>query len=168
MNHAYLVSAVAAAGCLSIGLAARVTFNTETAKGYMATHARGSFEVKLNPQAPDDTAQGVSLGRMSIEKLFDGDLHGTSKGEMLTAVTDVKGSAVYVAIERVTGTLNGRSGTFVLVHRGMMSRGAQELDVTVVPDSGNHQLTGLAGKMAITIVDGKHLYDFEYTLSESR
>ena len=87
---------------------------------------------------------------------------------MLTAVTDVKGSAVYVAIERVTGTLNGRSGTFVLVHRGTMSRGAQELDVTVVPDSGNHQLTGLAGKMAITIVDGKHLYDFEYTLSESR
>src|SRR5437773_1073780 len=90
------------------------------------------------------------------------------EGEMLTAVTDVKGSAVYVAIERVTGTLNGRSGTFVLVHRGTMSRGAQELDVTVVPDSGNHQLTGLVGKMAITIVDGKHLYDFEYTLSESR
>ena len=99
--------------------------------------------MKLNPLAPDDTAQGVSLGRMSIEKLFDGDLQGTSKGEMLTAVTDVKGSAAYGSLEH-------------------------SMDVTVVPDSGNHQLTGLAGKMAITIVDGKHLYDFEYTRSETR
>jgi hypothetical protein len=103
---------------------------------------------------------------MSIDKQFHGDLEGTGKGEMLTAGTDT-GSAVYVAIERVTGTLQGRSGTFVLVHHGTMTRDAQQLTITVVPDSGTDQLVGLAGAMAINIVDGKHLYDFEYTLAET-
>jgi len=101
---------------------------------------------------------------MSIDKQFDGDLEATSKGEMLTAGTDT-GSAVYVAIERITGKLHGRSGAFVLLHNGAMTRDAQQLTIVVVPDSGTGQLVGIAGQMAITIVDGKHLYDFEYTLA---
>jgi hypothetical protein len=130
----------------------------------MTNRASGPFEVKLNPLATDDSAEGAALGRMSIDKQFHGDLEATSKGEMLTAVTQVKGSAGYVAIERVSGTLHGRSGTFVLQHTGTATRGAQQLSVTVVPDSGTGQLVGLAGKMAIHIADGKHSYDFEYTL----
>ena len=129
----------------------------------MTTHASGSFEVQLIPQA-QDAAEGTTLGRMSIDKQFDGDLEATSKGEMLTAGTDT-GSAVYVAIERVTGKLHGRSGTFVLLHNGTMTRDAQQLTIAVVPDSGTGQLVGIAGQMAIAIVDGKHLYDFEYTLA---
>jgi hypothetical protein len=131
----------------------------------MTTHASGSFEVQINPQAQDN-AEGSTLGRMSIDKQFHGDLEGTGKGEMLTAGTDT-GSAVYVAIERVTGTLQGRSGTFVMVHHGTVTRDAQQLTITVVPDSGTDQLVGLAGTMAINIVDGKHLYDFEYMLAET-
>lgn len=127
--------------------------------------ARGSFQVDLNPQA-GDTADGVSLGRLSIDKQFQGDLDATSKGEMLSANTEV-GSAVYVAIERVTGTLHGRSGSFVLVHKGTMTSAAQELTISVAPDSGTGELVGLAGNLAITIVDGKHAYSFEYTLPES-
>jgi hypothetical protein len=105
---------------------------------------------------------------MSIDKQFHGDLDGAGKGQMLTAGTDVKESGVYVAIERVTGTLQGRSGSFILHHTGIMTRGAPQLSVTVVPDSGTGQLLGLAGKLTITIVDGKHLYDFEYTLPDAR
>src|SRR5208283_4028345 len=102
--------------------------------------------------------------RYSLDKQYHGDLEATAKGEMLSAMTDVKGSAGYVAIERVTGTLKGRSGSFVLQHTGTMTRGAPELTITVVPDSGSDQLVSLAGKMAIKIVDGKHSYDFEYVL----
>ena len=123
--------------------------------------------MKLSPQAPEDKAEGAALGRMSIDKQFHGDLEGTSKGEMLSAITGVKGSAGYVAIERVSGTLHGRSGTFVLQHSGIMTRGAPQLTITVVPDSGSGQLVGLAGRMAINIADGKHSYDFEYTLAET-
>jgi hypothetical protein len=133
----------------------------------MTKHASGTFEVKLTPQATDDSAEGATLGRMSIDKQFHGQLEGTSKGEMLSAVTGVKGSAGYVAIERFSGTLHGRSGSFVLQHTGTATRGTQQLSVTVVPDSGTDQLVGLAGRMAITIADGKHSYDFEYTLTEA-
>lgn len=133
----------------------------------MATHASGAFEVKLNPQAPDDKVGDPTVGRMSIDKQFHGDLEAASKGQMLTAMTDIKGSAGYVAIERVTGTLHGRSGSFALQHSGIMNRGVPQLTITVVPDSGTGQLLGLAGKMAITIIDGKHSYDFEYTLPEA-
>jgi hypothetical protein len=129
-----------------------------------AMHASGTFEVKLIPQPPEDKADGSTLGRMSIDKQFHGDLEGASKGQMLSAMTDVKGSAGYVAIERVTGKLNGRSGSFVLQHSGSAIRGATQLSVTVVPDSGTGQLVGLAGTMTITIADGKHSYDLEYTL----
>jgi hypothetical protein len=130
----------------------------------MATHASGTFEVKLNPQAPDGKFEDAILGRMTIDKQFHGDLEATSKGQMLTAATDVKDSAGYVAIERVTGTLRGRSGSFVLLHTGTLTRGAPQLSVTVVPDSGTGQLVGLTGKMNIIIIAGKHSYDFEYTL----
>ena len=130
----------------------------------MATHATGTFEVKLDPQSPEDKAEGSSLGRMSIDKQFHGDLEGTARGQMLTAVTDVKSSAGYVAIERITGTLHGRSGSFVLQHSGIMTSNSQQQTVTVVPDSGTGQLIGLAGKMTGTIADGKHSYDLEYTL----
>ena len=126
----------------------------------ITTHASGTFDVKLTP------AEDATFGRMSIDKQFHGDLEGTSKGEMLSAATSVKGSAGYVAIERVTGSLKGRSGTFVFQHSGTMTRGALMLSVTVIPDSGTGQLTGLTGKMAINIVDGKHFYDFDYTLPQ--
>ncbi len=107
------------------------------------------------------------LGRMSIDKQFHGDLEATSKGQMLTAGTTVTGSAGYVAIEYVSGTLHGRRGTFVLQHSGTMTRGAPQLSITVVPDSATGELAGLAGQMAIVIADGKHSYDFEYTLAEA-
>ncbi len=124
--------------------------------------ATGSFEVKLLPQPAADADSG--LGRMSINKLFTGDLQGTSQGEMLAATTAVKGSAGYVAIERVTGTLQGRSGSFMLQHLGTMTRGAPTLAVLVVPDSGTDALTGIAGSLSIAITDGKHLYTLNYTL----
>jgi hypothetical protein len=133
----------------------------------MTNHAVGTFEVKLVPQEPDDKAEGSTLARMSIDKQFHGDLEATSKGQMLTVVTDVKGSAGYVAIERISGSLHGRRGTFVLQHSGMLTRGAQQQSVTVVPDSGTGQLVGLVGKMTGTITDGKHFYEFDYTLPES-
>ena len=131
----------------------------------MTTHAKGTFEIELNPQGPQDKAEGATLARMSIDKRFHGDLEAVSKGEMLSAMTEVMGSGGYVAIERVTGTLRGNTGAFVLQHTGTMTRGAPQLTVSVVPDSGIGQLAGLAGTMTIDIVDGKHFYDFEYTLA---
>jgi hypothetical protein len=138
--------------------------NAAQKEASVVTHASGTFEVKLTPQPTEDKAEGANLGRMSGDKQFHGDLEGTSKVEMLTAMTDVKGSAGYVAMERVTGTLRGRSGGFILQHSGSSNRGATQLSITVVPDSGTGQLVGLAGTMTITIADGKHSYDFEYTL----
>jgi hypothetical protein len=129
----------------------------------MATRASGTFEVKLLPQP----TEAAPLGRLSIDKQFHGDLAGTSKGEMLAFRTDVQGSAGYVAMERVTGTLHGRAGTFVLQHSGTMDRGAASLSCTVVPDSGTGALVGLTGKLDIKIADGKHFYEFDYTLGES-
>lgn len=126
--------------------------------------AKGPFDVKLNPLPAYDASEGSTLGRMSIDKQFMGDLSATSKGEMLMASTPVQGSAGYVAIERVTGTLLGRAGSFVLQHTGVMTRGAPQLAVTVVPDSGTDQLVGLSGTMAIIIADGTHSYEFEFTL----
>jgi uncharacterized protein DUF3224 len=130
----------------------------------VTSHASGMFEVKLTPQA-DAGGTDAGLGRMSLEKQFHGDLEGTSKGFMLSsAATIVKGSGGYVAMERVTGTLKGRTGSFVLQHSGTMTRGAPQLSVTVVPDSGTGQLEGLTGTMTIKIDEGKHSYDLEYTL----
>lgn len=120
--------------------------------------------MKLTPQRMVNNEEG--LARMSIDKRFHGDLEATSTGEMLSAGTSVKGSAGYVAIERVTGTLAGRSGTFVLQHTGTMNRGTPDLTITVVPDSGTGDLTGLAGRMSINIDEGKHSYGFDYTLGD--
>jgi len=129
-------------------------------------HASGTFEVKLVPQT-DDKNSDAALGRMTIDKQFQGDLEGTSKGQMLTCMTDVKGSAGYVAIEKVSGTLKGRAGTFILQHTGTMNRGVPQLTITVVPDSGTGQLAGITGDFKVIITDGKHSYEFEYTLPES-
>lgn len=128
------------------------------------THASGEFEVKMTPQPADEKA---AVGKFSLDKKFHGDLEATSKGEMLAIMTTVEGSAGYVAMEQVTGTLNGHSGTFALQHTGTMNRGAQQLSVTVVPDSGTGQLLGLSGHMTIKIDGGKHSYEFEYRLDES-
>src|SRR3954453_6098896 len=124
--------------------------------------ATGAFEVTIQPLGSDEM-----LGRMSLDKQFHGELAATSKGEMLTAGTAVKRSAGYVAIERVSGTLHGRTGTFILQHTGTMNRGAPQLTISVVPDSGTGQLAGLAGNFKVIITEGKHSYEFEYTLPES-
>jgi len=132
----------------------------------MPTNANGTFEVKTTPQPADPEGGGEALGRLLLDKHLHGDLEATSKGTMLAAGTAVKGSAGYVALEIVTGTLHGRTGTFVLQHTGTMTRGAPQLSITVVPDSGTGQLTGLSGKMSIDCADGKHSYNFEYFLAE--
>ena len=126
--------------------------------------ATGTFDVKLTPQPADGYADAKSLGRLTIDKTFHGDLAGTSHGQMLSAMSAVKGSAGYVAIEHVTGTLHGRSGSFVLQHSGIMQRGARQLVVTVVPDSGTGALSGLAGSLDIRISEGRHFYVLDYTL----
>jgi Protein of unknown function (DUF3224) len=133
----------------------------------MVNLAKGPFEVKIAPQKPDNPqAEASGHGRMSLDKRFYGELEATSQGEMLSFMTDTKGSGAYVAIEKVTGTLVGRKGTFVLQHDATMNRGAPRLSVTVVPDSGTGELTGLSGSMKIVIApDGKHAYEFEYTFA---
>ena len=131
----------------------------------MSRRATGPFEVKLNPQPAYNTDQAALLGRMSIDKQFHGDLEAASRGEMLTAGSPVKGSAGYVAIERLTGTLHGKNGSFALQHSGTMNRGAPSLVISVVPDSGTGELEGLTGAMSIEIVNGKHSYVFDYALA---
>ena len=132
----------------------------------MTTSAHGTFQVNIIPQPADEKAQPlIPLGRMLIEKQFEGDLVGTSRGQMLTGMTEVKGSGVYVAVERVAGSLHGRPGTFILYHLGLMVRGAPQLAVTVVPDSGTDELVGLTGSMNIINAEGKHSYDFAYLLA---
>lgn len=133
----------------------------------MTQHASGTFDVKMTPQTQDDKAAGPAVGRMSLDKKFHGDLEATSVGEMLAFSTSVQGSAGYVAMEKVSGTLKGKSGTFVLQHSGTMTRGEPQLSITVVPDSGTGQLVGLTGRMTIQIAGGKHSYEFEYTLAEN-
>lgn len=130
----------------------------------MTQFAQGTFTVKLVPLAFEGQAEGTKLGRLSIDKDFAGDLLATSRGQMLSAGTDVKGSAGYVAIERVDGALGGRKGSFVLQHSGTLNRGTPGLSVTVVPDSGTAELTGLIGELKIIIAEGQHRYEFSYTL----
>lgn len=163
IQHGFVVSALTLVTC--IVCIPGVTALSQTKEGAgMPVHVSGPFEVKLTPQE-DKTDPGIS--RMVIAKQFHGDLEATSAGTMLAAGTAVKGSAGYVAIEVVTGTLKGHHGTFVLQHSGTMTRGAPQLSITVVPDSGTDGLVGLTGKMTIDIAEGKHSYDFEYTLPEA-
>src|SRR5215212_5552645 len=132
----------------------------------MTTRASGSFDVTITPQ-PQDIDTSAAIGRLTIDKQFHGDLEAHSQGQMLAAGTAIEGSAGYVAIEKATGTLHGHNGSFVLQHNGTMARGAGKLTIMVVPDSGTGELVGLAGEMSISIVDGKHLYEFDYMLAES-
>jgi Protein of unknown function (DUF3224) len=159
---------LALAGCVAYAMAlapAQTRIQNEAA---VITHARGTFDVKVMPAESEDKAEGNTLGRYSIDKQYHGDIEAAGKGEMLGANTSVKNSAGYVAMERVTGTLNGKTGSFVLQHTGTMSHGNQQLNITVVPDSGTGQLTGLTGKMNIEIKEGKHFYDFEYELKPAQ
>jgi hypothetical protein len=134
----------------------------------MGSRATGPFDVKISPQQAYNTDQTALLARMSLDKQFHSDLEATSKGEMLTAGSTVQGSAAYVAIERVTGKLHGRNGSFALQHTGKMNRGTPSLVITVVPDSGTGDLEGLSGTMSIEIVSGKHSYVFDYSLPDGR
>jgi len=125
--------------------------------------AVGTFDVKVNPLVA--YAEGSRLGRMSIDKQFQGDIIATSKGEMLATRSPVDGSAGYVALEQVNGTLSGRAGSFVLQHSCTMTRGAQTQSITVVPDSGTDDLAGLSGSLLIIIEGKKHSYEFDYTIA---
>lgn len=127
-------------------------------------HATGSFDVQITPVAPTDADDTSGLGRLNVMKQFHGDLDANSAGHMLTAGTEVKGSAAYVVVERVTGTLHGKRGSFALVHRGVMDRGTPEQHIAVVPDSGTGELLGLRGRLTIIIDGGKHGYEFDYQL----
>jgi len=127
----------------------------------------GPFEVELQQLGAPDSGEGSTLGRMSIAKHFHGPLEAVSRGEMLSAMTPVEGSAGYVAFERVTGTLDGRRGTFVLQHSGVMDRGRPQLTIHVVPDSGTGELKGLLGSMQIQMESGRHSYEFKYEIRSS-
>jgi hypothetical protein len=130
----------------------------------MTMHASGTFDVKLSPQSAAPGIEAAQLGRQTIDKRFSGGLEATSLGEMLSAGGNVPGSAGYVAIERVTGALQGKRGSFVLQHTGTMNRGVPSLSISVVPDSGTDELIGLSGSMQIQIEQGRHLYRFDYSL----
>jgi len=134
----------------------------------MPHHATGTFEVKVIPLDPAFKSEDNSIGRFSLDKQFHGALEATSKGEMLSGMGTVKCSVAYVALELVTGILDGRAGTFILQHNGTMQNGVYHLNVIVVPDSGSAQLTGLQGSMEIIIKDGKHSYDFTYSLPDTK
>ena len=130
------------------------------------SRAVGAFQVKLEPIAlHDEPAMGPGVGRLTLDKMYDGDLIAIGRGEMLSAMGAEQGSAAYVAIERITGTLHGRSGSFVIQHRGIMTRGAPDLVITVVPDSGTGELSGISGAMSIDIRGRDHFYTFEYELA---
>ncbi|OEZ88456.1 hypothetical protein JAB6_04940 [Janthinobacterium sp. HH104] len=128
----------------------------------------GTFDVTITPETLSDTAAQSGLGRLSLDKRYHGALEASAQGEMLSARASVSGSAGYVALERVEGTLDGRRGSFYLQHSGTMTRGAPALSVTVVPDTGTEQLQGLRGSLAIRIDDGKHYYDFTYDIVETQ
>jgi hypothetical protein len=128
--------------------------------------ATGSFEVTLQPLSNSEVTSDPLFGRLLLTKKFNGDLTATARGQMLSSGTLTKGSAGYVAIDQVTGTLEGRQGSFVLQHTGSMNRGVPTLSIMVVPDSGTDELTGLSGTLSINIIDGKHFYDFIYSVPQ--
>jgi hypothetical protein len=148
-----------------IGRQIRVTKGDAT-KATTATtnHATGPFEVKLTPLA--DKSLETSLGRMTAEKEWHGDVEGTSTAQMLTGGDVKTGSAGYVAMEKFTGSVKGRKGTFILQHSAIMTKGKGDLTITIVPDSGTDELKGIAGKLTIKIENGKHFYDLEYNLPQ--
>jgi hypothetical protein len=133
----------------------------------MTTRATGTFDVKTTPLPPDDSTGGAAIGRFALDKQFHGDLEAASKGQMLGAGNPAMGTAGYVAMEHVVGSLKGRKGAFALQHMGTMSGGGMNLHVIVAPGSGSGELAGIEGKMKIVIEGGKHSYEFEYTLPEA-
>lgn len=153
------------AGCTQINAPSTATTPfTSAGDERVINKVKGHFEVKMVPMTAEPEVGDASVGRMNLQKTFHGDLNATGKGQMLTMMTDVKGSAGYVAMERVTGTLQGRSGSFALQHSGTMTRGEPSLEIRIVPDSGTDQLTGITGRLLIDIVEGKHFYTLEYSL----
>lgn len=160
-----LAPLLSALAVLTLTAVASAIATTPAAKEPAAMHATGHFDVKVSPQTPDNPqAQASGLARLSLDKQFHGDLDAASQGEMLAA-GDGTTSGAYVALEKVSGKLHGRSGSFVLVHRALMVDGTpQEWTVTVVPGSGTGELAGLAGAMTIAIADGRHGYELAYTL----
>ncbi|HET7809608.1 MAG TPA: DUF3224 domain-containing protein [Steroidobacteraceae bacterium] len=129
--------------------------------------ATGSFEVSLEPLSNTDVSNNAHLGRLLLNKKFSGDLTASARGQMLSAGTATRGSAAYVAIDQVTGMLEGRKGSFMLQHTGRMNRGVPSLSIMVVPDSGTDELVGLSGTLSINVIDGKHFYDFLYSFPAS-
>ena len=125
--------------------------------------ATGSFEVILQPLSNADVTGDAMLGRLLLTKKFSGDLQASARGQMLSAGTTTRGSAGYVAIDHVTGELDGRKGSFMLQHSGSMHRGVPSLSIKVVPDSGTDELMGITGTLSINVVDGRHFYDFLYS-----
>jgi Protein of unknown function (DUF3224) len=163
MNQSAGVVAVAAMFLIFVASILAQNASPNTKEASMPQHAAGPFDVKVTPQ--DDKSDDPLLGRMTLDKQYHGDLEATGKGQMLTAGSAQKGAGGYVAIEKVTGSLNGRTGSFVLQHSGTMKDNVPQLTITVVPESGTGQLEGIAGKMTIKIAStGKHSYDLEYTL----
>lgn len=125
--------------------------------------AAGNFEVQLTPQMEDD----IDAGRLLIDKKYSGDMQGEGKGQMLSARTAIDGSAGYVAIEHFSGEIGGSRGSFTLLHKGIMDRGEDSLDISVIPDSGTEEFVGLTGTMQIDIVDGEHRYHFDYQIIQN-
>lgn len=148
-----------------VGRQIRVTKTEMQNQPAITAHAQGTFEVKLTP--PEDKSADKSLGRMTIDKQWQGELAGTSAGQMLTGGDPKSGSAGYVAMEKFTGTLNGRQGTLIFQHSATMTHGQGDLSITVVPDSGTDQLVGISGKLTIKIENGKHFYDFAYSINKA-
>ena len=146
----------------TVGRRIRVTKDSAQNQSTMTNHATGTFEVKLTPQ--DDKSDDKTIGRMTIDKQWHGDMEGTSKGQMLSGGDVSTGSAGYVAIEKFSGTVKGRKGSLILQHSGTMTKGEGQLTITVVPDSGTDELAGISGKLTIKIENGKHFYDFEYSI----
>ncbi len=128
------------------------------------SHITGTFDVKMTPQPADPAVGDPTVGRLALDKQYHGVLSATGKGQMLSVMGTVDSSAGYVAMERVSGSLDGRTGTFALQHMGIMTRGIGELTIWVVPDSGTAELIGIAGTMKIINTDGQHTYEFEYSL----
>lgn len=164
MKHLVIVLGLTLTGLFAIAEASGQTATSNQKEATMT--ARGTFEVKITPQPPDDSAAGP-FGRLFMAKQYHGDLEATSKGQMLAAMTAVEGSGAGVAFELVTGTLGGKRGSFILQHRSTMQKGDYKMDVTVVPDSGTDELKGITGTLKIIIEGGKHSYVFEYSLGGS-
>jgi Protein of unknown function (DUF3224) len=145
-----------------VGLMLANFASASPSKDQLMHHATGEFDVKMQPVSTADEP----VMRMSLDKQFHGDLEASSIGQMMAGGNEANGARVYVALETVTGSLKGKAGTFVLAHRGTMTKDAQALSVIIVPETGTGELTGIAGELGIDIRDGKHFYTLDYTLPE--